>query len=217
MVKHNNIVPNQHFRKQWDRHVVTWFNQPARKVRRRNARAEKAKRLAPRPVNQLRPVVRCSTNKYNTKVKAGRGFTAAELRAADIRPKEALSIGISVDRRRKNRSQEGYQLNVERLKLYKSKLVVFPRNGSKQRSGDAPASELANAVQVDMNTAFPVAAPVQRSKARKITKAEREQTSRVQLLRSELATSKFWAMREKKAAAKAEKAEAAAKKKAKAK
>jgi large subunit ribosomal protein L13e len=38
MVRHNNVVPNQHFKKKW--HAVigvkTWFNQPARKLRRRN-------------------------------------------------------------------------------------------------------------------------------------------------------------------------------------
>ena len=35
MVRHNNVVPNGHFHKWWARNVVTWFNQPGRKVRRR--------------------------------------------------------------------------------------------------------------------------------------------------------------------------------------
>jgi large subunit ribosomal protein L13e len=35
MGKHNNQVPNQHFKKKWQINVTTWFNQPARKVRRR--------------------------------------------------------------------------------------------------------------------------------------------------------------------------------------
>ena len=35
MTKHNNEVPNQHFKKKWQICVKTWFNQPARKVRRR--------------------------------------------------------------------------------------------------------------------------------------------------------------------------------------
>ena len=39
MVKHNNVVPNQHFKKKWQFYVKTWFNQPARKVRRRNGKA----------------------------------------------------------------------------------------------------------------------------------------------------------------------------------
>jgi large subunit ribosomal protein L13e len=43
MVKHNNQVPNQHFHKDWQRYVRTWFNQPAKKVARRAARLAKAK------------------------------------------------------------------------------------------------------------------------------------------------------------------------------
>lgn len=35
MVKHNNVIPNGHFKKKWQFRVRTWFNQPARKVRRR--------------------------------------------------------------------------------------------------------------------------------------------------------------------------------------
>jgi hypothetical protein len=35
MVKHNNVVPNGHFKKHWQNYVKTWFNQPARKKRRR--------------------------------------------------------------------------------------------------------------------------------------------------------------------------------------
>lgn len=35
MVKHNNVVPNGHFKKHWQNYVKTWFNQPARKARRR--------------------------------------------------------------------------------------------------------------------------------------------------------------------------------------
>ena len=34
MVKHNNQIPNRHFKKKWQFHVKTWFNQPARKARR---------------------------------------------------------------------------------------------------------------------------------------------------------------------------------------
>ncbi|RRT78912.1 hypothetical protein BHE74_00006279 [Ensete ventricosum] len=38
MVKHNNVVPNGHFKKHWQNYVKTWFNQPARKTRRRIGR-----------------------------------------------------------------------------------------------------------------------------------------------------------------------------------
>lgn len=89
-----------------------------------------------RPVELLRPAVRCPTKRYNTKLRAGRGFTAAELKAAGIRRKEALSIGIPVDHRRRNRSEEGLKVNTERLEAYKQRLVVFPRKAGKAKKGD---------------------------------------------------------------------------------
>lgn len=35
MPRHNNVVPNGHFKKKWQKMVKTWFNQPGRKLRRR--------------------------------------------------------------------------------------------------------------------------------------------------------------------------------------
>lgn len=83
MVRHNNVIPNSRlFRKKWQEKVRTWFNQPARKLRRRNARVEKAKAVFPRPTaGALRPVVHGQTVKYNMKKRAGRGFTLEELKA----------------------------------------------------------------------------------------------------------------------------------------
>lgn len=40
MVRHNNVISNNHFRKEWQLRVRTWFNQPARKQRRRSARQD---------------------------------------------------------------------------------------------------------------------------------------------------------------------------------
>ncbi|KAL6132311.1 hypothetical protein ACLB2K_070682 [Fragaria x ananassa] len=149
MVKHNNVIPGEHFRKHWQNYVKTWFNQPARKTRRRNARQAKAVKIFPRPTaGPLRPVVRGQTLKYNMKVRAGRGFTLEELKAAGIPRKLAPTIGISVDHRRRNRSLEGFQTNVLRLKTYKQKLVVFPRRAGKFKAGDSAAEELANATQL---------------------------------------------------------------------
>jgi large subunit ribosomal protein L13e len=56
----------------------------------------------------------------------GRGFTFEELKEAGIRRKEALSLGISVDHRRKNRSVEGMTENVLRLKEFREKMIVLP-------------------------------------------------------------------------------------------
>lgn len=79
--KHNNMIHNNHFHKDWQRYVKTWFNQPGRKKRRRQARIKKALKVAPRPVKgAVRPVVRCPTFRYNIKVRPGRGFTLEELK-----------------------------------------------------------------------------------------------------------------------------------------
>jgi len=79
--KRNNIIPNGHFHKDWQSRVKTWFNQPMRKKRRATNRIKKARSIAPRPVaGPLRPVVRCPTIKYNSKVRSGRGFTLEELK-----------------------------------------------------------------------------------------------------------------------------------------
>ncbi|KAK8650867.1 hypothetical protein V6N13_140489 [Hibiscus sabdariffa] len=121
----------------------------ARKARRRIARQKKAVRIFPRPTaGPLRPIVHGQTLKYNMKLRAGRGFTLEELKAAGISKKLAPTIGISVDHRRKNRSLEGLQANVQRLKTYKAKLVVFPRRARKFKAGDSTAEELATSTQV---------------------------------------------------------------------
>lgn len=38
----NNVLHRNHFRKDWQRRVKTWFDQPGAKKRRRTARAQKA-------------------------------------------------------------------------------------------------------------------------------------------------------------------------------
>jgi large subunit ribosomal protein L13e len=117
--------------------VRTWFDQPGRKLRRRNARKTKAASLGVRPLSLLRPAVRAQTVRYNRKVREGRGFTLAELKEAGIGRKEAGGVGIVVDHRRRNLSEEGKKVNVERLKTYKARLIVFPRKAGKPKKGDS--------------------------------------------------------------------------------
>merc|ERR1719321_499491 len=94
----------------------TWFDQAARKKRRAQNRKEKAARLFPRPAaGLLRPVVHPPTQRYNMKLRLGKGFTLDELKEAKIPRKMARTIGIAIDHRRKNRCQESLQENVQRL------------------------------------------------------------------------------------------------------
>jgi len=137
-VKFNHVIPNAHFHKHWQDRVKTWFNQPMRKARRRRQRRIKAAREFPRPVSgPLRPAVHPPSVRYNMRMRYGRGFTKAELKEAKVPLRLARTIGISVDKRRRNQSDPVYRANVNRIKEYRSRLVLFPKRGRMQL-GDAP-------------------------------------------------------------------------------
>lgn len=214
-IKHNQQIPNNHFRKQWQRRVRTHFDQPGRKLRRRQARISKAAAVAPRPIDLLRPVVRCPTIKYNRRVRAGRGFTLEELKEAKIPRKMALSIGIPVDHRRQNTSVESLQANVARLNEYRSKLILFPRKSKAPKKGDASAEEIKEAqqvVRVANNAAFKID-PIPNKyvvEERAIDAAEKEKNA-FRTLRMARADKRNQGKRDKRARLKEE--EAAAKKK----
>ncbi|KAK7169835.1 hypothetical protein R3I94_000159 [Phoxinus phoxinus] len=167
------MILNPHFHKDWQKRVRTWFNQPARKLRRRKARQAKARRIAPRPVSgPLRPIVRCPTIRYHNKIRAGRGFTLEELKAAGINKKQARTIGIAVDPRRRNRSTESLQSNVQRLKVYRSKLIIFPRKASAPKKGDSTEEEIKMATQLT-GPVMPIKNFFPKEKARVISEEEK--------------------------------------------
>lgn len=179
-IKHNNVIPNVHFRKWWQRYVKTWFNQAGRKKTRRVARQQKAAKSFPRPCKKgtLRPVVHPPTVRYNMKLRAGRGFTLDELKKAGISQAKARTIGIAVDHRRRNHCEESLATNVARLEEYLSKLLVFPRKaGAKHlKAGDASKEDLKAAVakfgQNSCKGVLPVKQESKRTKSRAITADE---------------------------------------------
>ncbi|KAG5437715.1 hypothetical protein PCK2_000986 [Pneumocystis canis] len=173
-IKHNNMLPNQHFRKDWQRRVRTWFDQEGHKLRRRKKRLQKATALAPRPVELLRPTVYAPTIKYNRKMRLGRGFTLEELKAAGISRRYALTIGISVDHRRCNRSVESLERNVKRLQLYKKHLIVFPRKTRKAEKSDSDDMFNKKYVQVSVDEIVPPPVTVIPTQSREITQEEKE-------------------------------------------
>ena len=159
---------------------------------------EKAKAIAPRPVaGLLRPVVHCQTIRYNAKVRAGRGFTLDELKAAGVNKKQARSIGIAVDHRRKNRSQEGLQANVLRLKEYRSRLILFPRKKSAPKKGDSTPAEMEVATQL-RGPVMPIKQAHSDTTARVITEEEKKQSA-FQTMRMYRANQKLVGVREKRA------------------
>lgn len=147
----------------------------------------------------------------NTQTPTTPSFSPSQ--AAGIVRKEAQGLGIAIDHRRKNRSEEAFQLNVQRLKTYKSKLVVFPRNIRRPKKGDSPAAELNGVSQVTSKQTLPIAAPLSRAdiKPRKITSEESEfrAYATVRKIRTD---TKLWGARERRAALKAAEEASSAKK-----
>merc|ERR1712238_442160 len=110
------------------------------------------------------------------KLRLGKGFTLEELKEAKIAPRLARTIGIAVDHRRRNRCAESLQTNVERLKLYKSKLLIFPKKSGKKgvKKGDTPKSELQNVAQNTLKEIIPIERPSTAIETRAITTAEKD-------------------------------------------
>jgi large subunit ribosomal protein L13e len=211
-MKHNNEIPNNHFRKEWDLRVRTWFDQPARKLRRRKARAAKAARAAPRPADGLlRPIVRCQTLKYNSRARLGRGFSAAELKEAGIAVRLAPTIGIAVDLRRRNRAVEGMQAKVQRLKEYQSKLIVFPRVPGKLKAGDSDAAATGVAAQLSKGALLPLEKPAASVTVEPLTEAMKSKNA-YRSLRMEHTNGRYRGIRAVRAAAQLEEDEEKAKK-----
>lgn len=184
---------NNHFRKHWQERVKVHFDQAGKKASRRQARLRKAAKVAPKPIDTLKPVVRAPTIKYNRKVRAGRGFTLAEIKAVGLTPKYARTIGISVDHRRQNKSQETFDANVLRLKEYKSKLVIFNKK--------TKASEIAEYSQVSASATFPVEQPAAEKGTRAVEVPEQSAYRTIRLARND---KKYKGVREKRAREKAE-------------
>merc|ERR1712232_1314487 len=168
-----------------------------RKQTRRRARNEKAAAIFPRPLQKLRPVVQCPTIRYNSKTRLGRGFTLAELKAVDLTPAYARTVGIAVDHRRVNRSEESFSRNVARLQEYKNKLILFPRNAKKPKATDSSAEELEKATQL-RGVLLPYKAQEHQIECRAITDDEKKRSA-FQTLRVARSNRRLAGIRKKKA------------------
>merc|ERR1712194_406404 len=124
---------------------------------------------------------------------------------AKIPPKMAPTIGIAVDHRRRNKCAESLQANVQRLKLYKSKLMIFPKKSGKKgaKKGDTPKSVLQNVAQNTLKEIIPVPKPALRVKARAITVDEKA-NSAYKTLKKARTNKKYDGAKRKKASAKPE-------------
>ena len=212
MVSHNKMLPNVHLGKDWQEKVRTWFNQPGRKHRRQMKRKAKANLNAPNPTHTLKPIVRGQTNKYNTKSRLGRGFTVKELKEAGINGIQyARSLGISIDTRRKDTSDETLKKNAQRIKEYISRMILFPRDPKKPSKGkgvkEATAQQMESPEAKIQNTCkYVIEKPKEEDgySFAPITK-EMKDTKVYQTLRKELKTAKGFYKRLEEAKKKAQK------------
>merc|ERR1711881_352074 len=160
-----------------------------------NLQEKNAAAVAPRPMKQLRPVVRCPTFRYNVKQRGGRGFSLEELKTAGISKKMAKTIGICVDHRRRNKSVESLQINAQRLKEYQSKLILFPIKQSKPRKGDATEEDMKKASQL-AGQVMPISSRVlKRPRAMEVT----DDLKNFKAFRQSRAVARLWGIRAKKA------------------
>ena len=150
MPPHNNALQLPHLRKHWQKWVRTWFNQPARKLRRITKRRQLAKDCFPRPTKSLRPTVSRCTFRYSGQQRLGRGFSLQELAELKLNARFAASVGIAVDHRRTNKSVESLQRNVAKLREYLGKMTLLPRRAGQPKK--ATRGALADSTQ----TAEPV-------------------------------------------------------------
>lgn len=94
----------------------------------------------------------------------------------------AQTIGIAVDRRRRNKSVEAQQENIQRLKEYRSKLILFPvHENRKLRKGEATEEERKVATQYK-GPVLPIKRTVPEIEYRAIT-AEEKKFQAFQILR----------------------------------
>lgn len=129
----DGMILKTHYHKDWQQYMATWFKQLAWKICRLKARQAKACAAS----GPIQPIVRFPTVRYHTKVWAGRAFSLEELRVAGIHKKVDWTIGISMDPRRWNKPCESLVSNVQWLKEYCSKLILFARNSLGPKKADS--------------------------------------------------------------------------------
>ena len=132
-------------------------------------------------------------------------------KAAGIPKQYAPTIGISVDPRRANLSEEGLAANVERLKAYKARLILFPKKSNKPKKTDTPKDQQSAETTQSTRAAFHLVDNIAAG-FREIKKSELpKSTGAYKSLRKARSDGKLVGVREKRAKDKAD-AEAAAKK-----
>lgn len=133
---------------------------------------------------------------------------------AGIPRKLAPTIGIAVDHRRTNQSQESLTANVARLKAYKDRLILFPRKSGQHKKLDSSAEEV-KSIEGKHSKSISAVLPIDGGIGLKHGFAEVKKSDLPEgtenayvTLRNERANARYAGAREKRAKAKAEAEEA---------
>lgn len=141
---------------------------------------------------------------------------ARTLQEAGIPRALAPTIGISVDPRRRNLSTDSLAANVERLKSYRSRLILFPRKSGQYKSLDSSKEDVSavktgkldivtgKGAKVSPVTNLPREAAITEVKRSEMPEGEENAYRKLRIARSD---ARLVGVREKRAKAKAEEAE----------
>lgn len=157
----------------------------------------------------------CARNhqsRTNHKITQEHELTTIHTQEAGIPRKLAPTIGISVDPRRQTTSQEALALNVERLKSYKARLILFPRKAGQHKKLDSSAEDVkaasdAKNIVAKLSASLPIDSGVgikhgiSEVKKSDLPKGEESAYTKLRTARSE---ARLVGVREKRAKAKAE-------------
>lgn len=134
---------------------------------------------------------------------------------AGIPRKLAPTIGISVDPRRANLSTESLAMNVERLKAYQARLILFPRRNGQHKKPDSSKEEIAENTkegQITRKTglALPIANITREEAISEVNRSDMPEGTEnaYRKLREARSEARLVGVREKRAKAKAEEATA---------
>lgn len=141
------------------------------------------------------------------------------IQEAGIPRKLAPTIGISVDHRRANLSVGALAINVERLKAYRARLILFPRKANKPKKADSSKEEIAAFTSGDVSGAsrvrklLPIVDTARKEAISEIPRSDMGEGTKdaYRVLRESRSEARLVGVREKRAKAKADEANAAKK------
>ena len=114
----------------------------------------------------------------------------------------APTIGIAVDHRRQNLSEEGIAANIQRLKDFKARLILFPRKSNKAKKADTPKDQRNVETTQTLSSVLPTVSGFSEIKKSEIPKAA--EGGAYKTLREARSSARYAGVREKRAKDKAD-------------